>query len=109
MEDSFLDTARDIAHFHHERWDGNGYPGILKGEGIPVSARIVAIADVYDALTSARPYKKPFSHEKSMQIIMESGGTHFDLNLVQIFGRHADEIKSVANQVRESKELNVGR
>jgi putative two-component system response regulator len=105
MEDSFLDTARDIAHFHHERWDGSGYPGILKGEDIPVSARIVAIADVYDALTSARPYKKPFTHEKSMQIIMESGGTHFDLNLVQIFERHADEIQSVANQVRESEEL----
>jgi putative two-component system response regulator len=107
MEDSFLDTARDIAHFHHERWDGSGYPGVLKGEDIPVSARIVAIADVYDALTSARPYKKPFTHEKSMQIIVESGGSHFDSNLVQIFEQHAEEIKSVAMQVSESKELNV--
>jgi putative two-component system response regulator len=105
MEDSFLHTARDIAHFHHERWDGSGYPGVLKGEEIPISARIVAIADVYDALTSSRPYKKAFSHEKSMQIILENGGTHFDTNLVQIFERHAEEIKRVAMQVNESEEL----
>ena len=96
MEDSFLNTARDIAHFHHERWDGNGYPGLLKGEAIPLSARIVAIADVYDALVSSRPYKKACSHEQSLQIIFESAGSHFDPHLVRIFGCHAEEIGLVA-------------
>jgi response regulator RpfG family c-di-GMP phosphodiesterase len=101
-EDSFLRTARDIAHFHHERWDGTGYPGLLKGEEIPVPARIVAIADVYDALVSVRPYKAANSHEKSIQIIVESGGTHFDPYLVGIFLRHAEEIKNAAMQVKDS-------
>jgi putative two-component system response regulator len=97
MEDSFLQTARDIAHYHHERWDGNGYPGLLTGADMPLSARIVAIADVYDALTSSRPYKTGFSHEKSMDIIHENGGTHFDPHLVQIFENHAEEIKAIAS------------
>ncbi|MDR0289613.1 MAG: response regulator [Treponema sp.] len=96
MEDSFLHTARDIAHFHHERWDGTGYPGLRKGKDIPLPARIVAIADVYDALVSTRPYKTAFSHEKSVQIILESSGTHFDPYLVRIFERHAEEIRQVS-------------
>jgi putative two-component system response regulator len=96
MEDPFLQTARDIAHFHHERWDGSGYPGVLKGADIPLSARIVAIADVYDALVSSRPYKTAFSHEKSIDIISESGGTHFDPYLVQVFKHHANEIESIS-------------
>jgi putative two-component system response regulator len=95
MEDSFLQTARDIAHFHHERWNGSGYPGLLKGTDIPLSARIVAIADVYDALVSSRPYKTAFSHEKSIEIISESGGTHFDPYLVQVFEHHAEEIRAI--------------
>jgi putative two-component system response regulator len=95
MEDPFLQTARDIAHFHHERWDGRGYPGMLKGTEIPLSARIVAIADVYDALVSTRPYKTAFSHEKATEIISENGGTHFDPYLVRIFERHSDEIKAI--------------
>jgi response regulator RpfG family c-di-GMP phosphodiesterase len=97
MEDSFLQTARDIAHFHHERWDGKGYPGILQGPDIPLSARIVAIADVYDALVSSRPYKSPLTHEKSIEIIGESGGTHFDPYLVDVFKHHAEEIRSVSS------------
>ncbi|MDR0312248.1 MAG: response regulator [Treponema sp.] len=99
-EDSFLQTARDIAHFHHECWDGSGYPGVRKGKDIPLSARIVAIADVYDALVSARPYKEAFSHEKSVQIIVESGNTHFDPYLVKVFERHSDEVSRVATQVK---------
>jgi response regulator RpfG family c-di-GMP phosphodiesterase len=96
MEDPFLQTARDIAHFHHERWNGSGYPRFLKGEDIPLPARIVAIADVYDALVSSRPYKKAFSHEESVEIIRESGGAHFDPYLIKIFERHAEEFKAVA-------------
>ncbi len=91
-EDAFLNTARDIAHSHHERWDGTGYPRGLKGEEIPLVARIVAIADVYDALISPRPYKKAFSHTKAMGIIQESSGSHFDPYLVSVFSCHADEV-----------------
>jgi putative two-component system response regulator len=96
MEDSFLQTARDIAYYHHERWNGSGYPEVLKGANIPLAARIMAIADVYDALVSARPYKTAYSHEESIEIIHENGGTHFDPYLVLIFERHAEEIKTIA-------------
>ena len=92
MEDPFLITARDIASAHHEKWDGSGYPLGLKAESIPLSARIVAIADVYDALTSVRPYKKACSHEQSLEIIRESSGRHFDPYLVEVFERHAPAI-----------------
>ena len=92
MEDPFLITARDIASAHHEKWDGSGYPLGLKAEDIPLPARIVAIADVYDALTSVRPYKKACSHEQSLEIIRENSGRHFDHYLVEVFERHAPEI-----------------
>ena len=82
---SFLTLGRDIAYHHHEKWNGSGYPFQLKGDSIPLSARIVAVADVYDALTSLRPYKKAFSHEKAMAIIEGDRGTHFDPDLVDIF------------------------
>ena len=82
---SFLRVAKDIAGSHHERWDGTGYPDGIKGELIPVSGRIMALADVYDALISERPYKKAFSHEKALQIINESSGTHFDPAVVESF------------------------
>jgi len=107
MDDSFLDTARDIAYAHHEKWDGSGYPLGLKGEEIPLSARIVAIADVYDALTSVRPYKNSFSHEESVNIILQNSGTHFDPYLVQIFERHADEFWKIVKHVGGQKELDV--
>ena len=97
MEDPFLQTARDIAHFHHERWDGEGYPGIHMGKRIPLSARIVAIADVYDALVSVRPYKTSFSHEKAMLIINENSGKQFDPYLVQIFEKHENKIRDITN------------
>lgn len=82
---SFLAMGRDIAYYHHERWDGNGYPEGLKEEAIPLAARIVAVADVYDALSSRRPYKEPFSHEKSRGIILEGKGSHFDPRVVDAF------------------------
>lgn len=106
MDDSFLETARDIAYAHHERWDGTGYPLGLKGENIPLSARIVAIADVYDALTSMRPYKLPFSHEKSVEIILEHNGTQFDPYLTLIFEQHADEFQQVSHKI-ETLEINT--
>jgi len=70
----FIRLGETIAHYHHEKWDGSGYPNSLKGIEIPIAARIVAIADVFDALTSKRPYKEPFSVEKSLAIIREGGG-----------------------------------
>jgi HD-GYP domain-containing protein (c-di-GMP phosphodiesterase class II) len=82
---SFLTLGREIAYCHHEKWDGTGYPKALKGEAIPLSARIVAIADVYDALTSERPYKEAFPHNKALGIIADGRASHFDPVLVDIF------------------------
>jgi putative two-component system response regulator len=84
-EASFLWMAYEIAINHHERWDGTGYPNGLKGEQIPLAARVVSIADVYDALRSKRVYKPSFSHEKSMGIILEGRGTQFDPDIVDAF------------------------
>lgn len=94
--DPFLATARDIAYTHHERWDGRGYPQGLVEMDIPLSGRIVAIADVYDALTSSRPYKSPISHEVSLQIITSGGGAQFDPYLVSIFLRHEKLFQPIA-------------
>lgn len=99
MDDSFLTAARDIAYSHHERWDGSGYPLGLAGENIPLAGRIVAIADVYDALTSVRPYKKPFSHEVSVSIILDGKGSQFDPFLTEIFSRHAVDFRRIAEQI----------
>ncbi len=82
---SFLTMGKEIARYHHERWDGKGYPEGLKGEEIPLSARIVAIADVYDALTSKRPYKDAYSHEKAVEIIADERGKQFDPEIVDVF------------------------
>lgn len=82
---SFLKMGMDITRYHHEKWDGSGYPQGLKGKGIPLSARIMAIVDVYDALRSKRVYKEAFDHKRSMEIIKSSSGAHFDPVLVQVF------------------------
>jgi putative two-component system response regulator len=84
-EAGFLQMARDIAHCHHEWFDGSGYPQGLAGTDIPLSASIAAVADVYDALTTKRPYKEAFPHEKAFGIIRESSGSHFDPNVVTAF------------------------
>lgn len=81
----FLNYAKEMAYTHHEKWDGSGYPRGLKGEEIPLSGRIMALADVYDALISSRFYKKAFTHEKAHQIIVEGKGKHFDPDLVDAF------------------------
>jgi putative two-component system response regulator len=92
---TFLEYAKVLAYRHHERWDGTGYPDQLKGEEIPLQARMMAIADVYDALISKRPYKKPFSHEEAMQLISDGRGTQFDPNLADLFVSLSGKIKEV--------------
>ncbi|MCL2084603.1 MAG: response regulator [Oscillospiraceae bacterium] len=84
-DDGFLLHAKKFAAYHHERWDGTGYPRGLKGEEIPLEGRIMAVADVYDALISARPYKKPFTHEQTVEIIRNGSGTQFDPKVVEAF------------------------
>lgn len=97
---SFLRYAGEIAFTHHEKWDGSGYPRGLKGEDIPISGRLMALADVYDALTTARVYKPPFPHEKAMEIIRESSGSHFDPAVVAAFLDVADEFQAIAERLR---------
>ena len=104
MEDSFLESARDIAYSHHEKWDGTGYPLGLKGKEIPLSGRIVAIADVYDALTSERPYKKPLEHDQAKAIIVSGAGKHFDPYLVKVFERNENAFASVSEADVDYKE-----
>lgn len=90
---SFLRTGREITRFHHERWDGSGYPYGLHGPAIPLSARIVALADVYDALTSPRSYKEAFSHEQARLLILKENGRGFDPLVVNAFLRREQEFK----------------
>jgi putative two-component system response regulator len=92
-ESVFLNYAKIFAASHHEKWDGSGYPRGLKGNEIPLLGRIMAIADVYDALTSVRPYKIAFTHEEAVRIITESSGTQFDPALVDAFIRIAERFK----------------
>ena len=84
-EHEFLDYAFTFAVYHHERWDGNGYPYKMKGEEIPLPARLMAIIDVYDALISKRPYKEPFTKEQALEIIKDGKGSHFDPVLADLF------------------------
>ncbi len=94
-EASFLKMALDITLKHHERWDGTGYPFQLTGEEIPLSARIVAVADVYDALTTKRVYKPAFTHETAAEIIYKSRGTHFDPDLVDAFANVEEKMRRI--------------
>ena len=84
-ESVFLTHAKIMAGTHHEKWDGTGYPRGMSGVNIPLQGRLMALVDVYDALVSERPYKKPFSPEKAIQIVKEGSGTQFDPNLVDVF------------------------
>ncbi len=91
----YLKEAMNLAHYHHEKWNGRGYPCGLKGEEIPLSARIMAVADVFDALVSRRSYKESFPFEKAMAIIEEGSGSHFDQNVAGAFMHAADEVRRV--------------
>lgn len=102
FDSEFFKLAEDVARYHHEKWDGSGYPYGLSGIQIPVSARIVAIADVFDALSSKRVYKEAFSFERAVEIIQQDAGTHFDPVLVDIFLANIDQIHEIYLQGRET-------
>jgi len=89
----FIKMAIDIAYYHHEKWDGTGYPNGLSGKSIPLSARIMSIVDVYDTLTGERCYKQAFSHEESMKIINDNSGTSFDPDIIEIFNKIQHQLR----------------
>ena len=93
------DMARNIVRYHHEKWDGSGYLKGLKGENIPLEARIVSLADVYDALVTKRVYKNAFSEEEADRIIREGSGTHFDPKLVEVFFKNKDKIIAIKKKL----------
>lgn len=99
--DFFLNMAMDIILYHHERWDGNGYPKGLKGEDIPLAARVITIVDVYDALTSRRPYKEALNHEAAVDEMRKENGK-FDPILINLFYKHADKFNEVREKYSET-------
>jgi putative two-component system response regulator len=104
IEMPFLKLAKEIAYYHQEKWDGTGYPEGLSGDDIPISARLMAVADVYDALISRRVYKAGMPHEKAVQIISEGKATHFDPDMVDAFIELQDEFKLIAATYADSDE-----
>lgn len=102
---AYLEMAREIALSHHERWDGRGYPQGLAGEFIPLAARVVAVADVYDALTSRRMYKEAFTHETARKTIVEGSGTHFDPHIVEIFKQVELQFANICERLGERMAL----
>lgn len=97
VRNPLVDLSAEIALGHHEKWDGSGYPDGIAGEAIPVSARIMAIADVYDAMISRRVYKEPVSHEAAMEVIQKGSGTHFDPRMAQVFLSIGEDIRAIAS------------
>ncbi len=93
--------AKDIAVFHHEKWNGEGYPFGISGKQIPLAPRIVAIADVYDALRMKRSYKEPFTHKDSVSIILKDSGSHFDPSLVEVFTEVADDFRDIFERLKD--------
>ena len=98
----FLRVAMDIARYHHEKWDGSGYPEGLQGEAIPLEARLMALADVFDALISRRVYKPPMEFAKACAIIGEGSGSHFDPRIVDAFLARGDEFRAIAARYRDT-------
>jgi putative two-component system response regulator len=94
----FLQLAKEIAYSHQEKWDGSGYPEGIGGDGIPISARLMAVADVYDALISRRVYKEGMSHEKAVEIILQGRGNHFDPDIADAFFVLSEEFRAIATQ-----------
>jgi putative two-component system response regulator len=99
----FLRFAREITYSHQEKWDGSGYPENLSGDAIPISARLMAVADVYDALISRRVYKPAFTHEEAIDIMRKGRGTHFDPDILDVFLKITDEFKEIALRFRENE------
>jgi putative two-component system response regulator len=104
LEVEFLKYAKEIAYGHQEKWDGSGYPEGLAGDAIPISARLMAVADVYDALISRRVYKEGMPHAKAVGIIAEGRGTHFDPDIVDAFMALTDQFQAVAQRYADSDE-----
>jgi putative two-component system response regulator len=102
--DSLLQEAYNIAYYHHEKWDGTGYPCGLKGTEIPIGARISAIADVFDALTSVRPYKRAFSPREAFDMLYRNSGTHFDPHLIDVVRPREREFEAVMNEVNKKQQ-----
>jgi putative two-component system response regulator len=98
---SFLRYAREIAYSHHEKWDGSGYPQKLAGEAIPLSARLMAVADAYDALISKRMYKPLFTHRQAIEVIAEGSAKHFDPNIADAFLEIENEFQKIAQRYRD--------
>jgi putative two-component system response regulator len=105
----FLGCAKEIACSHHEQWDGGGYPHGLAGDDIPVSARLMALADVYDALISRRVYKSPMSHEQARDIIVQGAGKHFDADVTQAFLSREDEFIAIAARFEDRSQVTEDR
>ncbi|HAO32099.1 MAG TPA: two-component system response regulator, partial [Candidatus Competibacteraceae bacterium] len=99
----FLRMAKDIAQYHHEKWDGSGYPEGLVGDAIPIPARLMALADVFDALIARRAYKPPLPFEQAVAIIREGRGAHFDPDIVDAFLARLDEFESIAARHADSE------
>lgn len=99
--DGFFLIAMEIARSHHERWDGAGYPDRISGDALPLVARIMAVADVYDALTSARPYKPPFPHEIAYDILLQGSGSQFDPSVIGAFERRKSRFLEIASTWRD--------
>jgi putative two-component system response regulator len=97
----FLALAKQIAHYHHEKWNGSGYPDGLVGDAIPIAARLMALADVFDALICKRVYKSAMTFEEAREIITRDSGTHFDPDIVQAFTENLDRFKAIAETYRE--------
>jgi putative two-component system response regulator len=102
MEVEFLNIAKEIAYFHQEKWDGSGYPTGISGDDIPISARLMALADVYDALISRRVYKEGMPHEKAISIILEGKNAHFDPDVVDAFIQLHEQFKAIAQRFVDS-------
>ena len=97
----FIRLSFELTAYHHEKWDGTGYPDGLYGQDIPLSARIMALVDVYDALRSKRPYKEPLCHEKSVHVIREGGGVHFDPSVVKAFSNIESQFAEIYEVLKE--------
>ncbi|MBQ7782484.1 MAG: HD domain-containing protein, partial [Oscillospiraceae bacterium] len=101
IEDAdYLDIAVKMALYHHEKWDGSGYPCQLAGKNIPLCARVMAVVDVFDALTSKRVYKEAYTIDKALEIMLESKGTHFDPDIIDIFISIRSDIEKIYNNIR---------
>jgi HD-GYP domain-containing protein (c-di-GMP phosphodiesterase class II) len=96
-DDATIAMAKEIVYTHHERWDGKGYPRGLKGEQIPIAGRVIAVVDVYDALTTMRCYRQPLPHARAVEMIVNGEGTHFDPAVVDAFLRSASLLQLVAH------------